>query len=163
MKLYKRRRRSKINEALGNKIAVNSLRHFGFRAHKISDVMGSHFTDKKPYDIFACSPKGRSVAIEGKLMKKWGKLNHKVFQAQQLIELDGNCLKCNGRSFVFLYVMIEKMNVVCVLDWEKYHKQIKSDEGITVKQLRDRSVGRWFQIVKDSFDKDIYNIKGFLK
>lgn len=163
MKLYKRRRRSKINEALGNKIAVNSLRHYGFRAHKISDVMGSHFTDKKPYDIFACSPKGRSVAIEGKLMKKWGKLNHKVFQAQQLIELDGNCLKCNGRSFVFLYVMIGKTHLLCVLDWKRYHMRIKTDAGISIDELRNMETGKWYDVTQDSFGKDIYNIKGFLK
>lgn len=161
--MINRRRRSSINEALGNRNAVRSLRHFGYRAHKISDVMGSSFTDKKPYDIFACSPKGRSIAIEGKLMKKWGKLNHKVFQAQQLIELDGNCLKCEGRSFVFLYVIIDKFHQLCVLDWKKYHKRIKSDEGITIDELRDMKVGKWYGVIQDQFGKDVYNIKGFMK
>lgn len=163
MKQIKRRRRSSVNEALGNRMTVGSLRHLGYRAHKISDVMGTSFTDKKPYDIFACSPKGRSIAIEGKMIKKWQKLNYKDFQPQQLVELDKQCLECKGRAFVFLYVFIEKMRVVCVLDWQLYHKQIKTDEGITVEQLRKRSVGRWFNSSKDNWDKDIFNIKGFMK
>lgn len=163
MKVIKKNKRSTINEALGNRIAVRSLRHFGFRAHKISDVMGTSFTDKKPYDIFSTSPNGVAVAIEGKIIKTWKKLNYKDFQAQQMIELDGNCLKCKGRSFVFLYVMIKGKNELCVIDWKVYHKQIKSHFGVSVSEIRNKDVGCWYEVTKDSFDKDIYNLKGFLK
>lgn len=164
--MIKRRRRSSINEALGNRIAVRSLRHIGYGAYKIPDVMGSHFTDKKPYDIVASSLKGRSIAIEGKLMKKWGRFDWKVFQSQQIVELDANCLKREGRSFVFIYVIItegnKRMHRLCVLDWKKYHKQIKG-KGISIDQMRSQKVGKWYDLTKDKFDKDIYNIKGFMK
>ena len=161
-----RRKRSSVNEALGNTEAVRSLRHYGFRAYKISDVMGTSFTSKKPVDILCCSPKGRYVAIEGKIIKKWAGLNIKAFRENQIQELDG-VVKRHGRAFVFLYVKIprdlskglKKIDQLVVFDWRIYRNIIK--KGISAKQMRERLLGVWLDPIMVS-GKIVWPIKKLL-
>lgn len=159
-----------IKEAVCNTEVVRSLNFYGMKAYKLPDVLGSRFTANKPYDIIACSTKGRFIAIEGKLIKKWQGVSRTIFQDHQPIELDG-VLKRNGRAFLFLYVRIKAdkktgQKRVCklvVFDWEKHREAIMT-EGYGVALLRSQSVGDWYDPVKFSGqEKLIWPLKTLLK
>jgi len=153
-------KRSSVNESQGNTAALRSLHHYNFGAHKLSDVMGKRFTDPKPCDIIASSPKGRYIAIEGKIIKKWGKFTSKVLRPQQRSELDRATFKTEGRAFIFLYVRIEKVHYLVLFDWKK-HRSIL-DEGISIEQMKAKTFGVWLPPKKDENGKVIYNIKNML-
>jgi len=166
----KKRKRSTINEAVGNTEAVRSLHHIGWGAYKIPDTMGSRFTSDKPCDIIACSPKGRYVAIEGKMIKKWCSFNAKVLRPNQIFELDRATLKCKGRAFVFLYVRIQadkekgtqRVHKLCVFDW-KLHRGSLINKGYSIEAIKTQSVGVWFDPIKNKNGKTIYNLRKLLK
>lgn len=158
-----------MKEATGNSEVVKSLRKIGWGATKLSDVRGSRFTDSKPCDILACSPKGRYVAIEGKMIKKWGGFNTKTLRQNQIDELNNTCLKRQGRAFVFLYVRINAnpskgLKRVCklvIFDWKKHRKALEG-KGYGVAQLRSQSVGVWLDPSRDEDGKTIWNLKKLL-
>jgi len=153
-------KRSSINESQGNTSALRSLHYYGFGAHKLSDVMGKRFTDVKPCDIIAGSPKGRYIAIEGKIIKKWCGFNSKVLRPQQRAELDRATFKTEGRAFIFLYVRIEKIHFLVVFDWKKYRSIL--DKGIHIDHMKKKMFGVWLPPKKDKKGKVIYNIKNLL-
>lgn len=148
-----------------NTESVRSLKHYGFGAYKLSDVRGSRFTETKPCDIIACSPKGRYVAIEGKLIKKWEGFSARALRPNQIAHLDATCFKRGGRAFVFLYVRIapdrkNSVKRVCklvVFDWKKYRETIH--EGIGVRELKDQTYGVWLDPSKDKQNKLIWPLK----
>lgn len=157
-----------MKESQCNTDAVRSLKHYGWGADKISDVMGSRFTAKKPCDIIACSPKGRYVAIESKLMKRWAKFSFDLLRPNQVEHLSKTALKRQGRAFVFLFVEIprnpktgeKRIYKLCVLDWVKYHKQIMSN-SIGADDLKGQKVGKWFEPQKVN-GKVIFPLKKLL-
>lgn len=159
-----------MKEVTGNTEAVRSLRFFGWGANKLSDIRGSRFTDKKPCDIIACSPKGRHVMIEGKMIKKWSCFNDKVFAQHQIDELDNNCNKRLGRSFVFLYIRIngdsskgtKRVIKLVVFDWKKHRKNLQG-KGYSIDQMRSQSVGVWLDPIHDKDGKIMWPIKKLLK
>lgn len=134
-------------ESEGNTITVRSLRQFGFFAYKISDVQGTRFTETKPCDIIACSPNGTFIAIEGKLFKKWQKLDKDVLRPNQIKALDEISYKRNGRAFVFLYVSIKSTKKtkgfegLVVFEWRKHRDVILSPGGIPPTDLRNHAYG----------------------
>lgn len=158
-----------MKEAVGNTEAVRSLKHYGWKAYKLPDVLGGRFTQNKPYDIIACSKKGRYVAIEGKLIKKWEGLTRNAFRDHQPIELD-KVVKNNGRAFVFLYVRInadkkkgqKRVCKLVVFDWKVHRKAIMT-EGYGVALMRSQSVGVWLDPEKDDEGKIIWPLKTLLK
>jgi hypothetical protein len=159
-----------MKESVGNTEVVRSLRFYKWRAHKLPDVLGSRFTDNKPYDIVACSPKGRFVAIEGKLTKKWEGFSGRKLRPHQVIELDGVAKKCQGRAFVFLYVRInadrktgqKRVCKLVVFDWKK-HRAALMGKGYGVALMRSQAVGVWFDPIKDDQGKLVWPIKKLLK
>jgi hypothetical protein len=158
-----------MKEALGNTEAVRSLKHYGWGAYKLSDVRGSRFTETKPCDVIACSPKGRYVAIEGKMIKRWEGLSKDALRPNQVIELDGASIRRKGRSFVFLYLRIKadpkkglkRVLKLVVLDWNTYRDQLLT-VGIPVSALRDQSIGVWLDPLSDRDGKIIWPIKNLL-
>lgn len=165
----KKRKRSTVNERTCNTEAVRSLHHYGWGAYKIPDTMGSRFTSDKPCDIIACSPKGRYVAIEGKMMKRLSSFSAKVLRPNQIFELDRATLKCKGRAFIFLYVRIQadkekgikRVHKLCVLDW-KVHRKALLGKGYSKNQIMYQGVGLWLDAEKNKNGKTIYNLKRIL-
>ena len=159
----------KMNEATCNTEVVRSLKHFGWLAYKISDQVGGRFTVIKPCDILACSPKGCYVAIESKLMKKWGKFDASALRPNQIEHLTGVTLKRDGRAFVFLFVRISRnpkkgvksVHKLVVFDWKKHSKKLLNG-GYTIEELRNQQVGQWFDPVKDKHGKIIWPLKNLL-
>lgn len=155
-----------MKESEGNTEAVRSLKHYGFGAYKLSDVRGARFTETKPCDIIAQSPKGRYIAIEGKVMNEWSNFNDKWLRPNQAIALDDACINRPGRAFIFLYVRIKankakktkRVSKLLVLDWNTYRETLQG-KGIGVDQMRAQSVGVWLDIQKDDEGKNIYNLK----
>lgn len=160
----KRRKRSTINERICNTEAVRSFHHYGWGAYKIPDVLGSKFTGDKPCDIIAESPKGRYVAVEGKLIKKWCKLSPSILRPNQIFEL--NRAK---RSFLFLYIRIKankekgtkRVHKLCVIDWKEDGKWILKN-GVVKYLLEEQEIGRWLEPLKDKNGKTIYDIRKIL-
>jgi len=155
-----------FKEAHGNTEVVNSFKHFGFKAYKIPDIRGSRFTANKPYDIVACSKKGRYIAVEGKLIKKWQGITKNVFQPHQPIELDA-IVKRNGRAFLFVYIRInackghKRVCKLVIFDWAVHRKDIMC-KGIGVTLMRSQSIGTWLDPFKDKNDKIIWPLKNLL-
>lgn len=158
-----------MKENIGNTEAVRSFKYFGWGAYKLSDVRGSRFTETKPCDVIACSPKGRYVAVEGKMIKMWEGLSKNALRPNQVIELDGASIKRRGRAFVFLYIRIKADRAkgtkrVCklvVLDWNTYREKLLT-QGISVKEIREQSIGVWLDPLKDKDDKLIWPVKNLL-
>lgn len=157
-----------VKESIANTEVVRSLKHYGFSAHKLSDVMGSRFTSSKPCDIIAQSPKGRYIAIEGKMMTKLSNFNEAWLRPNQVIALDA-CVRLKGRAFVFLYVRVrgdrEKgTSGICklvVLDW-KIHREALKGKGYGVDLIRAQSVGVWLDPLHDEDKKIIWPLKNLL-
>jgi hypothetical protein len=170
-------KRSSIVERVGNTEAVRSFRKFGWGAYKISDVQGSRFTETKPCDIIAQSPKGLYVAVEGKMIKKWAKVSAKLFRPNQIEELDGAC-KRNGKAFLFVYVRIqpnkekniERVHALLVFDWKKYRNRLMT-VGIGAKELRERLHGIFIPVEKEVIERKgkepvvryFYDIRGIME
>lgn len=158
-----------MKEAVGNTEVVRSLKHFKWKAYKIPDVRGSRFIQNKPCDIIACSPKGRYVAIEGKMIKKWEGFSSKKLRPHQVIELNDICFKRQGRAFIFLYVRVQgdpskglkRATKLVIFDW-KTHRDALSGKGYGVNQLRNMSVGVWLDPQKDEQGKIIWPLKNLL-
>lgn len=157
-----------MNENNCNSEVVRSLRFYRYRAYKIPDVLGSRFTDNKPYDIVTCSRKGRYVAIEGKLTKKWEGFSIRKLRPHQVIELDG-VVRNNGRAFVFLYIRIppdkqkgtKRVTKLVVFDWKIHKKGIKKGYGVAL--MRSQAVGVWLDPGKDDKGKILWPLKNLLK
>lgn len=166
----KKRKRSSITEAVGNTEAVRSFHHYGFGAYKISDVQGSRFTETKPCDILVCSPKGRYIAVEGKMIKKWCSFGGNVLRPNQIFELEGTSIKRKGRAFIFLYVRIppnkikgtKRVHKLVVFDWAKYRK-IFMGRGISIEDMRNKKYGVWIDPFKRPDGKIIYDIRKIFK
>lgn len=158
-----------MKENVGNTEVVRSLKHIGWGAYKLSDVRGSRFTETKPCDIIACSPKGRYVSIEGKLIKKWEGFNARKLRPNQIAELNGTAFKRKGRAFVFLYVRInadkskgqKRVCKLVVFDWKK-HRQVLMGKGYGVQELRAQKVGVWLDPDKDDQGKLLWPLKKLL-
>lgn len=158
-----------MKEAIGNTEAVRSLKHIGFWAHKLPDVMGGRFTDSKPFDIVACSPKGRFISIEGKMTKKWEGFSAKKLREHQVVNLDATGVKRGGRAFVFLYVRIKadkkknqpRVTKLVVFDWKKYRARLLG-AGFTAQEMRT-IVGTQGIDTFTHEGKLHYALKGFLK
>lgn len=153
-----------------NTEVVRSLKHYGWGAYKLSDVRGARFTETKPCDIIACSPKGRYVAIEGKLIKKWQGFSAKALRPNQIAHLDQTCIKRQGRAFVFLYVRInpdkqkgtKRECWLVAFDWKK-HREALMGKGYGVNQLRNLEVGLWWKPIKDKQGKILWPLKKLLQ
>jgi len=157
-----------VKESTGNTETMRSLKHYGFGAHKLSDVRGSRFVENKPCDIIAQSPKGRYIAIEGKMMTKLSNFNEAWLRPNQVIALN-DCLRRKGRAFVFLYVRVrgdrengtKAIVKLCVLDW-KIHREALKGKGYGVDLIRAQSVGVWLDPTHDEDKKIIWPIKKLL-
>lgn len=150
-----------MNEAEHNTNAVRSFRHYGFGAHKLSDI-GGRQAGAKPCDIIVRSPKGRYIAVEGKMMKKWEGFSSKVLRPNQRLELERASATQEGRGFVFLYVHIPRQEHWCVVFNWKHFKDIL-DEGITIEEMRQHMFGIWLPPEKDKHGKTIYDIRKIMR
>lgn len=158
-----------MKENIGNTEVVRSLRHYKWGATKLSDVRGSRFTETKPCDIIACSPKGRYVSIEGKMIKKWEGFSAKKLRPNQIAELNGTTFKRKGRAFVFLYIRIKAdrskgQKRVCklvVFDW-KVHREVLMGKGYGVNELRAQEVGTWLDPLQDNQGKVLWPLKNLM-
>ena len=155
-----------MKESEGNTSAVRSLKRYKFGAYKLSDVRGSRFTETKPCDIIAQSPKGRYIAIEGKVMNTWSNFNDKWLRPNQIAALNDATFKRPGRAFIFVYVVIKadkqkgtkRLHKLLVLDWKVYRETLQG-KGIGVDQMRSHSVGVWLDPFKDDEGKTVYPLK----
>lgn len=146
-----------MKESQCNTETVRSLKHLGWGAYKISDVQGKRFTEEKPCDTIACSPKGRHTMIEGKLIKAWCSLNERSLKLRpnQVFALTNNCVKRKGRSFLFIFVKIppskshKGLYKLLVLDWA-HHRQAITGDGIPIDLVRSQAIGTWL----DPFKRD---------
>jgi len=157
------------NERELNTEIVRSLKYYNFFAYKISDVMGSRFTETKPCDILACSPHGEFIAIESKLMKKWQGFNKNVLRENQIQTLN-RIIRNSGRAFVFLGVSIkadkkkgiQKESWLIIFDWA-IHKKAIMGKGYSPNDLREGLVGDWRTNSKNSEGKIIWDIETLLE
>jgi hypothetical protein len=156
-----------MKESLCNTDAVRSFKHYGYGAHKISDI-GGRTAGAKPCDIIARSPKGRYIAVEGKMMKQWASFSSKVLRPNQRDELDGAANTQEGRGFVFLYVRInavpgksKREHWLVVFDWKEYKGTL--DLGLRINEMRDRIHGLWLPPLKDKRGKTIYDIRQIMR
>lgn len=154
---------NKMKEAEFNSEVVRSLKHLGYFAYKISDVMGSRFTPEKPCDILACDLKGRFIAIESKQIKSWKSLTGKMLRDNQIVTLDKS-VKITGRAYVLLNIRIHDVknkrreNWCVVFDWSIHRESIMNNK-YTAKVLQDGYVGEWLLPSKDDEGKIIWPLK----
>lgn len=157
-----------MKESQNNTEAVRSFNYYGFKAYKLSDVRGSRFTETKPCDMIICSPKGRYVAVESKLMKKWKCFNMRELRPNQIAHLDAT-VKREGRAFVFVFVSIradratgqKRVRKLCVLDW-KEHRDTLEGKGIPLHKMKAKIYGVWLDPLKDDEGKVLWNLKKLL-
>lgn len=120
---------------------MRSLKLHDYFAYKISDVMGSRFTENKPCDTLVCSPHGVFIAIESKQIKKWSGLTGKMLRDNQIVTLD-KIVKNKGKAFVLLNIRIKKENWCVVFNWLKHRENIMGGK-YTAKVLQEGYVGIW--------------------
>lgn len=157
-----------MKESQNNTEAVRSFNYYGYKAYKLSDVRGSRFTETKPCDMIICSPKGRYISVESKLMKKWTRFNDSELRPNQIAHLDAT-VKREGRAFVFLFVSIpankakgqKRVRKLCVLDW-KIHRKFLRNKGYDINLIRRNLVGVWLDPIKDDEGKIMWNLKNLL-
>lgn len=157
-----------MNEKKTNTEVTNSLKHFGFFAYKIADTMGTQFIVTKPCDILACSPHGVFVAVECKLMKKWGKVDRKILRENQIESLDAAVAR-NGIAYFILNIHIaanpqkgiKRESHLVVFDWSYRREQIVSGY-FTKQKLIEESKCKAFGLWCESFThekKKLWNFK----
>ncbi len=99
-----------MKETQTNSEIMRSLKHQNIWCYKIADSPTSwtqaatRFTPSKPCDILACH-RGKFLAIEGKLIKKWKAFGLRDLRDSQIKGLT-EVVKAGGRAFVFLVVRI---------------------------------------------------------
>lgn len=141
-------------EADFNTEIINSLKWHGYYAYKIPDMPNAarrviRFIPVKPCDVIACTPGGRFIGIEGKLIKKWQGMHVGMIRESQVNALD-EMVKRNARAFIFVGVRIEaqklkniKKEISCVIfEWTK-HRDNLLEGNYNVKNIRAKSVGVW--------------------
>ncbi len=153
-----------VKENIFNTEVVRSLKHYDYFAYKISDVMGSRFTETKPCDILICSPKGVFIAAESKQIKKWSGLTGKMLRDNQIKTLD-KTVKNKGKAFVLLNIRLplikgkqQKENWCVVFNWAVHRKAIMGNE-YTAEVLRGGYIGEWRLSSLDENKKTIWDIK----